>query len=149
MAIRQIRLKDDPVLRKQTREVEKFDDKLKALIEDMFETMYKESGVGLAAPQVGILKKIVVIDVEENPIVLINPEIIETKGKEIDSEGCLSIPGFTAEVERPKVVKVRGLDADGKEVVITGKGLLARAICHEVDHLSGILFIDKAIDSEE
>lgn len=149
MAIRQIRLKDDPVLRKQTREVEKFDDKLKALIEDMFETMYKASGVGLAAPQVGILKKIVVIDVEENPIVLINPEILETKGKEIDSEGCLSIPGVTAEVERPKVVKVRGLDADGKEVVITGKGLLARAICHEVDHLSGILFTDKAIDSEE
>lgn len=146
MAIRQIRLKDDPVLRKQTRTVEKFDDKLAILIDDMFETMYRANGVGLAAPQVGILKKVVVIDVGEDPIVLVNPEIIETKGKEIDSEGCLSIPGFTGKVERPKVVKAKGLDKEGKEIVVTGKGLLARAICHEIDHLSGILFTDKVID---
>ena len=118
------------------------------LIEDMIETMNKSEGVGLAAPQVGIFKRIIVIDVGQGPIVAINPEIIEKKGHYIDIEGCLSIPGKQGEVERPEWVKVKALNEKGEEVIYCGEGLLARAFCHEIDHLNGILFVDNLIESE-
>ncbi|MDD3224002.1 MAG: peptide deformylase [Clostridium sp.] len=148
MALRNIRKLGDKILRKNSKTVVKIDDRLLTLIEDMKETMYNANGVGLAAPQVGILKKVVVIDVGEGPIVLINPEIIEEKGSVIDEEGCLSIPGRQEKVDRPAYVKVKCLNEKGKEVIIEGEELLARAICHETDHLYGILFIDKAIKGE-
>jgi peptide deformylase len=112
-------------------------------------TMYKAEGVGLAAPQIGILKRVVVIDVGEGPVTLINPEIIKTSGKQVDNEGCLSIPGRQGEVERPDTVTVKALDIDGKEITVRGKELFARAICHELDHLDGVLFIDKVIKFTE
>jgi peptide deformylase len=111
--------------------------------------MYENNGVGLAAPQVGILKRIVVIDIGEGPLFLINPEIIHKEGSYIDEEGCLSIPGEVGKVERPYKVKVKALNREGKEIVIEGKELLARALCHEIDHLDGILFVDKMIAKEE
>lgn len=144
MALRNIRLEDDEILRKKSRKIESVNDRIKTLIEDMKETMYSANGVGLAAPQVGILKRLIVVDVGEGPIVLINPEIIEEKGSETDFEGCLSLPGKEGSVERPSYVKVKGINEDGKEVICSGEGLLARALCHEIDHLDGILFIDKA-----
>lgn len=149
MAIRNIRKYGDDLLRKKSRTVEKIDQKLLTLIDDMFETMYSADGVGLAAPQIGILKKLVVIDVGEGPVVLINPEILETSGKAVDIEGCLSIPNEQGEVERPTYVKVKALNARGEEVVIEAEDLFARAICHETDHLEGILFVDKLVESEE
>ncbi|MCT4621380.1 MAG: peptide deformylase [Marinisporobacter sp.] len=145
MAIRNVVKDGDPVLRKKSRVVEKFDERIKTLIDDMVETMYAADGVGLAAPQVGILKRIIVIDTGEGLIEMINPEILETKGEQIDPEGCLSVPGATGDVKRPKWVRVRGLNRDGKEIEIEGKDLLARAFCHEIDHLEGILFTDKVI----
>lgn len=148
MALRNIRTLGDKILRKNSKTVEKIDDRLLTLIEDMKETMYNANGVGLAAPQVGILKKVVVIDVGEGPIVLINPEIIEKKGSIIDEEGCLSIPGRQEKVDRPAYVKAKCLNEKGEEVIIEGEELLARAICHETDHLYGVLFIDKAIKGE-
>lgn len=149
MAIRNIRFENDPILRKKCRLIEKIDDKLKILVDDMYETMYKAEGVGLAAPQIGILKRVVVIDVGEGPVTLINPEIIKTSGKQVDNEGCLSIPGRQGEVERPDTVTVKALDIDGKEITVRGKELFARAICHELDHLDGVLFIDKVIKFTE
>ncbi|RKD34361.1 peptide deformylase [Thermohalobacter berrensis] len=149
MAIRQLRFKGDPILRKKSREVTKIDDRIKILLEDMLETMYKEEGVGLAAPQVGILRRVVVIDVGDGPIKLINPEIIEEDGEKIDEEGCLSVPGESGKVKRPAMVKVKYLDENGEEQIIEGTGLLARALCHEIDHLNGILFIDKIIEADE
>lgn len=149
MALRNIRLEDDEILRKKSRKIESVNDRIKTLIEDMKETMYSANGVGLAAPQVGILKRLIVVDVGEGPIVLINPEIIEEKGSETDFEGCLSLPGKEGSVERPSYVKVKGINEDGKEVIYSGEGLLARAFCHEIDHLDGILFIDKALDIKE
>ena len=146
MALRQIRhYKKDDVLRKKSKKVEKIDERVQLLISDMIDTMYHADGVGLAAPQVGILKRIVVIDVGEGVIALINPEIVSQSGEEIDYEGCLSIPGVRAQVKRPANVVVKALDREGKEIEINGSGLLARALCHEIDHLDGILFIDKAI----
>ncbi|WP_427338546.1 peptide deformylase [Caloranaerobacter sp. DY30410] len=145
MAIRQLRYIGDPILRKKSREVTKIDDRIKILLDDMLETMYKNEGVGLAAPQVGILKRVVVIDIGKGPIKLINPEIISMEGEVIDVEGCLSVPGESGEVKRPSKVKVKYLDENGKELVIEGTGLLARALCHEIDHLNGILFVDKVI----
>ncbi|KGG81113.1 peptide deformylase [Caloranaerobacter azorensis H53214] len=145
MAIRQLRYVGDPILRKKSREVTEINDRIKILLDDMLETMYKNDGVGLAAPQVGILKRVVVIDIGEGPIKLINPEIISMEGEVIDVEGCLSVPGETGEVKRPSKVKVKYLDENGKELIIQGTGLLARALCHEIDHLNGILFIDKVI----
>ncbi len=145
MAIRQLRYEGDPILRKKSRKVEIIDDKIKILINDMVDTMYKEEGVGLAAPQVGILKQVVVIDIGEGPIKLINPEIIEREGECIDLEGCLSIPGENGNVNRPKRVKVKYTNLEGNEVTIEGIDLLARALCHEIDHLNGILFIDRVI----
>lgn len=143
MAIRQLRYIGDPILRKKSREVTKIDDRIKILLDDMLETMYKNEGVGLAAPQVGILKRVVVIDIGEGPIKLINPEIISMEGEVIDVEGCLSVPGESGEVKRPNKVKVKYLDENGNELMIEGTGLLARALCHEIDHLNGILFVDK------
>lgn len=143
MALREIRKIGDEVLRKRSREVDKIDDRVRTLIEDMVETMYHAEGVGLAAPQVGILKRIIVIDIGEGPVKLINPEIIESSGNQCDEEGCLSIPEERGEVERPQIVKVRALNEKGEEVVVEGSDLLARALCHEIDHLNGVLFVDR------
>ncbi|NFA61117.1 peptide deformylase [Clostridium sporogenes] len=147
MAIRNIRKYGDDLLRKKSRKIEKIDDRILTLLEDMAETMYSADGVGLAAPQVGILKRVVVIDVGEGLIKLINPEIIETEGNETDVEGCLSVPGEQGEVERPYKVKVKALNEKGEEIVLEGEGFLARAFCHEIDHLDGILFVDKVINN--
>jgi peptide deformylase len=149
MAIRNIRKNGDEILRKKSRKVEEINDRILTLIKDMQETMYEADGVGLAAPQVGILKRIAVIDVGNGPINLINPEIIETEGEYLDEEGCLSIPGEQGKVLRPRKVKVKALNEKGEEVIIEGEDLLARAMCHEIDHLDGILFIDKLVESEE
>jgi len=146
VAIRDIRhYQKDDILRKKSKPVDKIDDKIITLLEDMAETMYKAEGVGLAAPQIGILKRIIVIDVGEGIIELINPEIIWEKGVQDGEEGCLSIPGYSARVKRPARVKVKGLNRKGEEVEIIGTDLLARALCHEIDHLDGILFIDKIV----
>ncbi|EPY2308842.1 MULTISPECIES: peptide deformylase [Clostridium] len=146
MAIRNIRKYGDELLRKKSRKIEKIDDRILTLLEDMAETMYSAEGVGLAAPQVGILKRVVVIDVGEGLIKLINPEIIETEGSQKDVEGCLSVPGEQGEVERPYKVKVKALNEKGEEIVLEGEELLARAFCHEIDHLDGVLFVDKVIN---
>ncbi len=146
MALRKLRVEPDAVLRKKSRQVDKINDRVKELIKDMVQTMYKEEGVGLAAPQVGILKRVVVIDIGDGIIKLINPEIIEAKGEIIDIEGCLSVPGKSGKVSRPKRVKVKYMDVDGKDKIIEGTGLLARALCHEIDHLNGILYIDKLVE---
>ena len=131
MALRQIRTEGDPVLNKKCREVTEVTERIRELIDDMLETMYEANGVGLAAPQVGILKRIVVIDVGEGPIVMINPKIVETSGEQTGSEGCLSIPGKAGTVTRPNYVKARAFNEDMEEYEIEGTELLARAICHE------------------
>ena len=145
MAIRNIVKDGDPVLRKICRSVISFDEKLATLIDDMLDTMYEANGVGLAAPQVGILRRICVIDVGEGPIELVNPAIISTEGEQIGDEGCLSIPGQSGLVKRPMKVTVKAQDRNGKTFEISGEGLLARAFCHEIDHLNGILYKDKVI----
>ncbi|MBU5437765.1 peptide deformylase [Tissierella sp. MSJ-40] len=149
MAIRQIRLSDDPILRKVSREITEINDRIKILLEDMVDTMYEAEGVGLAAPQVGVLRRVIVIDVGEGVLKLINPEIIEQNGEVIDAEGCLSIPNRSGTVKRPEWVKVKYLNEKGEAKEIEGTGLLARALCHEIDHLNGILFIDKIIEEIE
>lgn len=149
MAIRNIRTNGDEVLRKISRPVEEINDRLLTLIEDMLDTMYEAEGVGLAAPQVGILKRLVVIDIGEGPVVLINPEIIESRDSYIDVEGCLSVPGEQGYVERPLYVKVKALNEKGQEIIVEGHEFMAKAICHELDHLDGILYIDKLVDVEE
>ena len=143
MAFRNIRKFGDDVLRKKCREVDEIDERLLTLIEDMKETMYEAEGVGLAAPQVGILKRLFVIDIGEGPLVFINTEILETSGSQTDEEGCLSLPGETKEVMRPNYVRARALNEKGEEFEIEGEELLARAILHEYDHLNGTLFIDR------
>lgn len=145
MATRIIRKYGDDVLRKESKLVDKFDKRLEILISDMAETMQEANGVGLAAPQVGILKQVVVIDVGEGLIELVNPEIVSTEGKVVDVEGCLSVPGVIGEVARPEKVKVKAQDRKGNHINIEGEGLLARALCHEIDHLRGTVFVDKAI----
>ena len=142
MAIRNIRIDGDDILRKKCRPIEEMTPKIQELIEDMIETMYEADGVGLAAPQVGILKRLVIIDVGEGPIILINPEIIETSGEQTGMEGCLSLPGKAGEVTRPNHVICKALNEEMKEIVVEGEELLARAICHELDHLDGILYKD-------
>lgn len=145
MALRQIRFDGDDVLRKTCKEVKEVTDRTRILIDDMFETMYEANGVGLAAPQIGILKRIVVIDVDyEHPYVLINPVIIDNDGEQTGDEGCLSLPGKVAKVTRPNHVTCRYLNEDMEEVTLEGEGLLARAICHELDHLDGVLYKDVA-----
>lgn len=142
MALRTIRVEGDPVLTKVSRPVDKMTPRNHELIMDMLDTMYDAMGVGLAAPQVGILKRIVVIDVGEGPIVLINPEILETSGEQTGDEGCLSVPGMAGQVTRPNYVKVKALDIDMNEVEYEGEGLLARAFCHEIDHLDGHMYTE-------
>lgn len=147
MAIRTIRTEGDEILRKKSKKVEVIDEKIKELIQDMIETLHKYDGVGLAAVQVGILKQIVIIqEVADKPIyVIINPEIISQSGVQVVEEGCLSFPNKFAKIERPEKIKIRAMDENGKEVEIIGKGLLAQAISHEIDHLNGKVFIDKII----
>lgn len=142
MAIRKIRIMGDRILTKKCRPVEEMTPKIKTLINDMLDTMYDAYGVGLAAPQVGILKRIVVIDVGDRPWVLINPEITETSGEQTGDEGCLSLPGKSGTVTRPNVVTVKAYDENMESFTLTGEGLLARAICHECDHLDGIMYVE-------
>ena len=140
MAIRNIVKDGDPILKKRCRPVEKFDKKLAVLLDDMAETMHKANGVGLAAPQVGMLRRVVVIDIGEGVIELVNPQIIAFSGEQEGSEGCLSFPGQWGIVKRPNYVKVKAQDRNGEEFTIEGKELLARAFCHERDHLDGVVF---------
>ena len=156
MALRQIRVYGDDILTKKCREVKEMTPRLKELIDDMLETMYDAEGVGLAAPQVGVLRRIVVIDVGEGPIVLVNPRIIGQDGEQEGMEGCLSVPGKIGQVTRPNHVIVEGLDADMNPVRVEGEELLARALCHELDHLEGVVYTSKvegelydAVDEEE
>ena len=142
MALRTIRVQGDSVLTKKSRTVDKMTPRIGELITDMLDTMYDAMGVGLAAPQVGILKRIVVIDVGEGPIVLINPEILETSGEQTGDEGCLSVPGMAGQVTRPNYVKVKALDVNMEEQIYEGEGLLARAFCHEIDHLDGKMYTE-------
>ena len=145
MALREIRILGDDLLRKKSREVEVVDDRIKELINDMIETMVKSEGVGLAAPQIGILKRIVIVMDGDRIIPLVNPKIIESSGEAVDSEGCLSVKKQTVKVKRPTMVKVQALDKDGKEIEFVAKDFFARVICHELDHLDGILIVDKAV----
>ena len=145
MALRQIVKIGEPVLRKKSKVVKEINDRIIELLDDMADTMYEADGVGLAAPQVGILKRVVVIDIGDGLIELINPEIIETEGEYLDNEGCLSVPGECGDVLRPYRVKVRPQNRFGETVEIEGEELLARAFCHEIDHLDGILYVDKVI----
>jgi peptide deformylase len=144
MAIRTIRVEGDPVLNKVCRPVKEMTERTQILIDDMLDTMYEANGVGLAAPQVGVLRRIVVIDVGEGPIVMINPEIIEQDGEQTGQEGCLSIPDKAGIVTRPNHVIAKALDRDMQEYTIEGTELLARAICHELDHLDGHLYDELA-----
>ena len=145
MALRQIVKIGEPVLRKKSKVVKEINDRVIELLDDMADTMYDADGVGLAAPQVGILKRVVVIDIGDGLIELINPEIIETEGEYLDTEGCLSVPGESGEVLRPYRVKVKAQDRNGQWFEIEGEELLARAFCHEIDHLDGILYVDKVV----
>lgn len=147
MAIRQIREEGDEILKKKSREVEVIDDKIRELLDDMVETMHKYNGVGLAAVQVGILKRVIVIDLydDKGPMKLVNPVIIKEKGEQEVEEGCLSFPNKYAKMIRPAEVVVEALDENGKKVTIKAKELLAQALCHEIDHLNGITFVDKMI----
>jgi len=143
MAIRKIVEIGDEKLRKQCKPVEKFDLRLRILLKDMADTMYKANGVGLAAPQVGILKRIVVVDIGDGLIEMVNPEIIHTEGEQTGPEGCLSVPGRSGVVTRPNIVTVRYQNREGDEYEATAEGFLARAFCHEIDHLHGTLYVDK------
>lgn len=145
MAIRKIVTSEDPILRKSSRKVENFNEKLWALLDDMKETMYKAEGVGLAAVQVGILRRVIVIDVGDGPMELINPEIIEFSGENKDREGCLSVPGEFGITVRPDYVKIKAQNRHGVWRRYEGTGLKARCFCHEIDHLDGILYTDKVI----
>lgn len=142
MAIRNVRLEGDPILRKKSKEVQEITPKIRVLIDDMLETMYEKDGVGLAAPQVGILKQIVVIDVGDGPIVMVNPRIVREEGTQTGDEGCISVPGKAGQVTRPNEVTVRFMDENGEHYELDGTELLARAICHECDHLEGKLYVD-------
>ena len=147
MAIREIRLNGDEILRKKAREVEKVDDRIKELLQDMVETMHEYNGVGLAAPQVGILKRVIVIDLYDGnePLKLVNPKILKEKGKQKVDEGCLSFPNQFAKMIRPKEVTVESLNENGEQIRIEAVDLLAQALVHEIEHLNGILFVDNMI----
>jgi peptide deformylase len=147
MAFRNIRnyKENNTILRKQAKKIENIDNKMLTLLEDMADTMYQEDGVGLAAPQVGVLKRLVVIDIGAGLIKLINPEIIEQSGQQQGIEGCLSVPGISGEVVRPQKVRIKAQNETGAYFELEGTDLLARAICHEIDHLNGVLFIDKIL----
>ena len=143
MAIRNIREIGDSILTKTCRPVENMTPRIQQLIQDMLDTMYENYGVGLAASQVGVLKRIVVIDIGEGPVVMANPQIVETSGEQTGDEGCLSVPGKTGTVTRPMYAKVKAFDENMKPVEIEGEGLMARAICHECDHLDGVLYVER------
>ncbi|MBP1924876.1 peptide deformylase [Sedimentibacter acidaminivorans] len=144
MALRTVRINGDEILRKKSREVTKIDNKILTLLDDMVDTMYEKDGIGLAAPQVGILKRLVVIDIgDEYVYKMINPRVVKSSGKQIDQEGCLSVPEIKGNVVRPKNVTVEYTNENGDEVTLVAEDLLARCICHEVDHLNGVLFIDR------
>lgn len=148
MAIRNIRLIGDSILTKRAKEITEVSPKIKVLIQDMLDTMHDAFGVGLAAPQIGILKRVVVIDVSpegDDPIILINPQIIETSGEQTGEEACLSVPGKSGVVTRPNYAKVKALNENMEEITVEGTELLARALCHEIDHLNGELYVDKVI----
>lgn len=145
MALRNIIKEGDEVLRKISKEVDIVNNKIQVLIKDMAETMYKANGVGLAAPQIGVLKRIIVIDIGDGLIEMINPVIVKSEGEQVEIEGCLSIPGVYGEVKRPLKVTVEGLNAKGEKVIMDAEGFLAVAFCHEIDHLNGVLFKDKVI----
>lgn len=146
MAIRNIRNDKDEILRKRSKEVDSIDNKVRELVLDMLDTMYKNDGVGLAAPQVGILKRIIVYDIGEGPKVMVNPVITKTSGMQTGEEGCLSSPNVFGMVDRPAIVHVKAFDLEGKEITVKAKELEAIVICHETDHLDGVLFLDKAYD---
>lgn len=148
MAIRNIRKVGDSVLTKKSKEIKEADKKLHVLIGDLLDTMYESSGVGLAAPQVGVLKRLVVIDVSEEgnePLILINPVILETDGEQTGDEGCLSLPGKVGTVTRPDYAKVKAYNEKMEEIIVEGTGLMARALCHEIDHLEGVLYVERII----
>lgn len=146
MALREIVLETDPVLRKTTRPVDVITDHVKRMLDDMAESMYEANGVGLAAPQISVRRKIVVIDIGDGLIEMINPEILEEKGTQRNMEGCLSVPGKNGYVDRPMFVKVKAQNRDGEWITYDAEGYLAIAMCHEIDHLNGILFIDKVLE---
>lgn len=146
MALRMIKLDGDPILRKKSKEIDEITDRIKILLEDMVETMVEANGIGLAAPQVGVLRRAVVIDIGEGVIKMLNPEILDTDGAIVDIEGCLSVPNLSGTVERPEKVKVKYTDENGEEKQLEATELLARAVCHEIDHLNGVLYIDKVIE---
>lgn len=146
MAIRVIRTDSDPILRKKSRKIDEINDRTLELLEDLVDTMEEAEGVGLAAPQIGVLRRAVVVDVGDGPIKMVNPVIISDDGKEIQPEGCLSVPGYSGLVERPLKILVKYIDEKGEEITLEAEELLARAICHEIDHLEGILYTDKATD---
>lgn len=145
MAVRNIRKSDDEILRKLSKKVDVIDERILTLLDDMAETMYKAEGVGLAAPQVGVLRRVVVIDIGEGLLELINPVVVYENGEQVEEEGCLSIPETRGDVKRPMKVIVRAMNRKGETFEITGNELLARALCHEIDHLNGILFTDKML----
>lgn len=149
MALRKLRLEGDDILRKKSRVVKEVTPKVQALVEDMIETMYENQGVGLAAPQIGMLKRIFVVDIGEGPMVFINPTITEQSGEQFGVEGCLSVPGKQGDVLRPYHVLVSAMDKDGNDFELEAEEFLARAICHEYDHLEGVLYVDKAENIEE
>jgi len=149
MALRNLRLEGDEILRKKSRKIENINERIKVLAEDMIETMNENEGIGLAAPQVGILKKLIVVDVGEGPVIMVNPEILEKNGEQIITEGCLSVPNKNGDVKRPEKLKVTYTDLKGNSHTIKTEGLLSVVISHEVDHLNGILFIDKVIKETE
>ncbi len=146
MAILNIIKEGDPALRKKCRPVEEITPRILQLLDDMHETLEKAQGIGLAAPQVGVLRRIVIVEIEDKKYEMINPEIIETKGKQEEIEACLSVPEKYGLVKRPQWVKVRATDRNGKVYEVSGNGLMARCFCHELDHLDGTLYIDKAIE---
>lgn len=148
MALREIRKKGDEILTKKCKEVKVFDKKLAILLDDMYETMQKHDGVGLAAPQVGILKRAFVVDIGDGRIEIVNPQIVKAEGSQIGQEGCLSVPDVWGDVERPNEVTLEGFDRDGNKITVSGSELLARAFCHEYDHLNGELFTDKIIEEK-
>ncbi len=146
MALREIRLDGDPLLRKKSKDIVEINDRIRTLLDDMVETMIASNGVGLAAPQVGVLRRAIVLDIGDTPIKAINPEIIEEDGKVLDMEGCLSVPGYSGTVERPERIKVKFIDENGDNKLLEATGLSARIFCHEIDHLNGVLYTDKALE---
>lgn len=149
MAIRNVLKMGDPVLNKKCKEVKDFDDRLHELLDDMADTMYENEGVGLAAPQVGIIRRAVVVDIGDGIIELINPEIVEASGEQTDPEGCLSVENYIGDVTRPNYVKVKAQDRNGNPIEVEGEGFLARAFCHELDHLEGVLFVERVNKNAE